>query len=119
MTEPIENIDYEIADFGEHGELRSVLLTGLLAGVKNILQKGYKINYDSCTISGMMYIIPFQKSGGTFKEYNQIEIMKEEIESLDAKCAYLEASHKEEIDQLKIENRTLKAQLTRLKKKLD
>ncbi len=85
---------------------------GLTDDVEKLTKEGYEIMYDSCTTSGLMYMIPAKKPPKEdINQSNQvaIEVLEKEevIQGLE-----------EENKSLKTESRTQKSQITRLKNKI-
>ena len=88
--------NFWIKDVGHCLELTSTLFYGIIGGVEYLLERGYELNYNAITTIGGMYVIPTIGKDSTETKENEIH---------------------DQLKALKTENRILKTQITKLKKK--
>lgn len=89
--------DFFIKEFPHGFELTATKLHGLIGGIEYLKENNFIINLGSATTRGGTYIIMANK---------------------DPQAKLETESDEEYLDKLRLENRTLKSQLTKLKKKL-
>lgn len=119
MIEPKLGIDYHISDYGDKVELTATVFYGLIGGIYHLAEKGYKVHYEAATVSGMMYIVTAEKTSKDSFVKNQVTMLNETIEELEEELDEIKEQSEKEINDLRIENRTLKTQLTKMKNKYE
>lgn len=124
MLEPKRNQDYFIQDLGGSVELTSTLLYGLVGGIVDITNNGYKPNYDGCTVRGNVYIIPAFKHSEEMVTDHQKDLEEKNniISGKDKDIAELKKeleSLRGDLKKSKDENRTSKSTITKLRNKIN
>ena len=76
------NSDFFIKDLGDRVELTTTLFLGLINGIQYLAKEGYDIIEDSCTVKGLMYIIPAYKP----KERKMYEDTQKDSEVVKERC---------------------------------
>ena len=110
---PRKNYDFNVQEVGNHFELSGTQFYGIVGGIEYLVTEGYEINYDGIRTMGGFYMIPTvgndtkvnKKNLDNRFEINQVNMENDEL--------------KEKNKKLMVENRTIKAQMTKLKKKIE